>query len=124
MAERPARCARNGVVMTKDEILDIPAGREMDALIAKECDLYSNSTMLRFGDLYIPEVQKYCRPFSTDMSAAWKVVEKMIDGENPNNCDLRTSVHGWRCDFHKGQANAETAPLAICRAALMAKLES
>jgi len=97
--------------MTKDEIMNMPAGREMDTLIAKS--IFGNVKKSWDWEFTLPS-------YSTDISAAWRVVEKMSDGETPNDVELRTSVRGWRCDFFKGYANAETAPLAICRAALLA----
>lgn len=67
-------------------------------------------------------------PYSTDISAAWEVVEALIarglyvkveDGY-PADSDERA----WHCRLHHGfsweDAWAPTAPLAICRAALAA----
>ena len=69
----------------------------------------------------------YFRP-STDISAAWEVVEKFI---NPLIIrQLPRDNGGWRCNFREStgsdridsqfDAYASTAPLAICRAALKA----
>jgi len=74
--------------------------------------------------------------FSTDIAAAWQVVEKMRDtlGHwelahhilDPRKCYAEFGgeyepYDGWHnC---KGCALADTAPLAICRAALLATLE-
>lgn len=53
-------------------------------------------------------------PFSTDMGAAWLVAEKIGIG-------MLNNVHGkWEAYVVDGPyADAETAPLAICRAALL-----
>jgi hypothetical protein len=67
--------------------------------------------------------------FSEDISAAWDVVEKLKEGEAASaNIDIQTDVvvvigwYGSRADeFFRGEARADTAPLAICLAALKAK---
>lgn len=52
---------------------------------------------------------------STDMAHAWEVVEKIGD------LNLEHLPSGkWLADFRGFAAEADTAPLAICRAALMA----
>jgi O-glycosyl hydrolase len=112
---------------TRDEILNMPAGREMDELVATRVmgwDVHPHATHYIRNDgknVYFV----ICGEFepSSDIAAAWQVVEKMTDGETPNDCEIHTTVRGWRCDFYRGSATAETAPLAICRAALIAALE-
>lgn len=69
--------------MTRDEILAMPAGREMDALVEK-----------------LAGVVERCGYFC----------EVSYDGV-------------WVCKVGKFGAAAPTAPLAICRAALLATLE-
>ncbi len=91
--------------------------RELDALVAEKvmgwnCDIGSSSFDMPTGKL--PN-------FSTSISDAWLVVDAM-------RCDfmLRQMMgHGWECifklpDLKIGQADADTAPEAICRAALEA----
>jgi hypothetical protein len=125
--------------MTDEEICNMPAGLEMDVLIADtvlglvECDRW------RAQRYYPPEYIKdkgdceheHCRPvgfctsYSTDIAAAWEVVEKMrADGNEP---DVWVDGDGdWRCSVFVGEPPKEfswyapTAPLAICRAALLA----
>ncbi len=66
---------------------------------------------------------KETRPYSTDISAAWEVVEKLKD--NPDFADI-TITYPWcvalNYNFETGwiKGEADTAPLAICRAALKA----
>lgn len=124
--------------MTREEILAVPAGREMDALIAEK--------VLGWGVLrndiyvYIPrpneapderldELKWYP---SNDIAAAWDVVEKFMPYKSPS---LYVVGVMWYCFFAlktgEGlftgtnilEARASTAPLAICRAALLAALE-
>lgn len=79
-------------------------GRELDALVAEK---------VMGGEL---------RPYSTDISAAWEVVEKYKWAEP----ELRYSdeQHCWVFSLHKasGYPNecGDTAPHAICLAALRA----
>jgi len=67
--------------------------------------------------------------YSTDITDAWAVVEKMC---NETGCDIikvckrdPELLRGeWSCNFGRGfEAFADTAPLAICRAALMAEIK-
>lgn len=90
------------------------AGREMDALVARQV-------------MGWPEQD--CHPGalawagwspSTDIDSAWDVVEKMIEKHRVDLHGLRGGKD-WRC-WVAGfdHADAPTAPLAICRAALKA----
>jgi hypothetical protein len=94
-------------VMNQQEANKIPAGRELDVLVGEYV----------FGWKSIsPDVPK----FSTDVSAAWEVVNKFsplhlfILERDPNDLE-------WNCSFNAkhGIGFADTAPLAICRAALL-----
>ena len=55
----------------------------MDALIAEHLDMYVKPFQLKNGDHFLGytgehhEKVLYCRPFSTDIAAAWEVVEKI-----------------------------------------------
>jgi hypothetical protein len=128
--------------MNREEILNMPAGREMDKLIYDKILGYKSFYSLD-GELIDEEIFAAVSNYSTDISAAWEVVEKMIkegfeyDIEYhpneywPNEDKSRLEDIRWRADFcaypgtdmcHNIQA-APTAPLAICRAALLAVME-
>ncbi len=99
------------------DIREMKAGRELDALVAEKVmgQYFRNEWYKLYNDT-IP-----C--YSTDISAAWKVVEKIkkefVGISDPLNCNI------WECSFtFKTSALGETAPLAICRAALLAMEES
>jgi hypothetical protein len=134
--------------MTRDEILNMPAGREMDALVSKiifESVPCGNWAIQR----YYPEEwiriddscnHKNCHPlnfvplYSSNISAAWEVVEKMhskgaeieviahYDGSY--FCVMAHAIPDGAGSVDWG-ANAieSNAPLAICRAALLAIIE-
>jgi|SRR3990167_1528273 len=120
--------------MTNEEIDNMPAGREMDALVVekifdkKVCHCDAGSIMCAFGpghcltcDGWIPKLH------STSISAAWEVVEKFeclylfrcVSGpfEGKYECKL-VFEEGPDNDKRRFYAVAETAPLAICRAGL------
>lgn len=119
--------------MTEDEIRNLSAGIEMDALIAEKVmgwhsypkDYYwydkDNKPMrLRWFDS--ESLADEFEP-STDIAAAWEVVEKL---ESDNLCmTILNDGSRWSVfiyNEHKvtmAYANADTAPLAICRAALL-----
>ena len=102
----------------------IPAGRELNVLIAEK-------VMGLQGDGDIP-------PYSTDIAAAWTVVETMIRKEgvyfgaphfkhkhqNLASLGYPEGTVCWYCVINTKKLNkvvicADTAPLAICRIALL-----
>lgn len=132
--------------MTKDKILAMPAGREMDRFIAEKVmgcrvlistdgQLYCRCGMTcnyphapddrdsqLYGDLY---------EFSTDIAAAWEVVEKLRERFAQVAIDVCGDL--WRARLYLdsdtlaelfADATEDTAPLAICRAALLANHSS
>ena len=94
--------------MNKDEVLDMPAGKEIDYLIDdKVFGMVNISTGNPFESDLIPN-------YSTNMSDAWKVAEKSGVG-------MLNNVHGiWECYVGNVVGKSKSAPLAICRAALLA----
>lgn len=111
------------------------AGRDLDKLIAERIMGYRFCTLHPWAedkfDGYIRcdecgDYAPYWKPYSTDIAAAWKVVDSI-------SIEWGISLTGvgmvWRClfgkrtdigDGHKVEAEADTAPLAICLAALKA----
>jgi len=110
--------------MTKDEILNMPAGRKMDALIDEH--VFKREIVWERGApfIYVLGSRESVYPYSKNITSVWDVVEKMGSVDELHDVDLRTSIRGWVCvifnAFESFEANAETAPLAICRAALLA----
>jgi hypothetical protein len=104
--------------MTRDEILKMEAGREMDALVAEK---------IFNGQWLYKNIPENLPKFSASISAAWEVVERLIK-HNPLSLDYlvdENNVLGWQANFRMGYnvAFAPTAPLAICRAALLAVMK-
>jgi hypothetical protein len=109
--------------VNREDILKMEAGREMDELILVHIFGY---TKLPFPAM--PEFQKpaengvyatyHVNRYSTDIKSAWDVAEK-------NRGDafalLKSPIYGGYFFTYKHErAFGETAPLAICRAALLA----
>ena len=114
--------------MTAEQVLAMEPGREMDAYVAKYVKFPGHSHL-------ISEVKEWCAKYSTDISAAWEIVEKMqgIQVFNGKKVRLKVTVSAIRgiytviiIDYRNDTVIAEqigtTAPEAICRAALLARL--
>jgi len=130
-----------GEAMTRDEILAMEAGRELDALVAVEVmewTRYPNkhglTVMSRPGAMpHHAQIDQHPN-FSTDIAATWEVVEYMgpipfslrfqpADAWRTGDGEVYCHAH-WTCWFEGSVwAEAPTAPLAICRAALLAAME-
>lgn len=118
---------------------DMPAGREMDALVAEKvmglvpCRAESHT---EGHPLYMPR-PCHAQPdspdmggetamYSTSISDAWEVVEKMKKPNTRIEIQMPFGDHHWICWISDikigiiGGAGADSAPLAICRAALKA----
>ena len=119
--------------MTRDEILKMPAGYEMNKLIATNVmgwALVNNHGEAggkfwighggSFGDM--PE--RYLPDFSGEIAPAFSVVEKLQESGLGFSISDYSPSKGWCAEFYGKQQNSkadgETAPLAICRAALLA----
>lgn len=117
--------------MKREEILNMPAGREMDALIGEYVFGWKKGTFpvyepmkSKHGDYIVRPIAQY----STDIAVAWEVVEWI----QKNGYSFELTEHAdpqgdyilqvWRRDMERDDfiARAETVPLAICRAALLA----
>lgn len=146
------------MTLTREQILEMPAGPKMDALVAEHVfglarkirpagealtepvTVYTDNRFYSDGSHFRRQLERdprvKPRSYSTDIAAAWEVVERLREmfghvvlsagylgyrcGEPPP-CDsydcMELGSHEWR------QPRAEpTAPLAICRAALLAAL--
>lgn len=121
--------------MTRDDVLNMPAGREIDALIynkvLRKSDLLShleNGEMTKsWRDGYGCENTFY----STDISAAWSLVEKFgltVTQKNMKQFPERYIYSKWMVDTDLKDKHdfwmawGETAPLAISRAVLISEL--
>lgn len=151
--------------MTKEEILAMEAGPEMDALVAEKImgwkrvqppkwdydgplpdqgevlaspcliELINNGEYKWPPKGVIPFTFFINKRYSTDMAAAWEVVEKFTANGEFARIERGTTgglgcpvIPHWEVGLSKDGycywSKAPTAPLAICRAALLAKLNN
>ena len=116
----------------------MPAGREMDALVAEKV---MGMKVSKKGGLRwrVNRRTELLSKYSTSISAAWEVVEKLKDAMSTIgmagtfNMEFDLESGQWEVgytdlDYDKGwcwedgwPVMADTAPLAICRASLKAK---
>jgi hypothetical protein len=117
--------------MTKDEILNMPAGEEIDILIARE--VFHSPELWFRGNVVRDKTKWYCGPsFSRDINATSELIDKMHQYEYQYT--LRGYFMGverhvatfdnqaWADANPLYKAHGDTAQLAICRAALLAML--
>ena len=128
--------------MNRDEILRMEAGREMDALVAEK--VMDRTVMGGFGGTALrvvyhgkdtPAPLPY---YSTNIAQAWEVVKRLdllrdyVLGQFPDGGTYTWEVGrrdaslimGRCCPVMHVLAMGLTAPLAICRAALLAVMEA
>ena len=120
--------------MTRDEVLAMKPGRELDALVAEKVmgweyfPAQATGMFVRLGYFFDPvsgEAHHHWSP-STDISAAWEVVEKM--SEQWPQYQLAKIEDGWSVmwgfdGYGWPEATGKTAPEAICKAALLAVMD-
>lgn len=120
---------------------EMEAGREMDALVASKVFDYfviQHEYRVYEGDQEMKEIEYLVKnirvpEYSTDIAAAWMVLQKFCDEEShnyPQDVCLEWNGFKWFCYVNTEQmlnvlreprdGRAPSAPLAICRAALKA----
>lgn len=102
--------------------------REIDRLIAERMMGWTNLSLAgtRFGTTPQGRVHRIVPQYSTDISAAWEVVEQLRLLGYQGGIDWARPEPGYECAFwsssispyEKQSSRAETAPMAICLAAL------
>jgi hypothetical protein len=125
--------------MTAAEIDAMPAGREMDALVAEKV---MGFVVMRHRDVDGQHIEHgpdewmrgpdgeapryaYMVPvdhYSTDIAAAWEVVEKLKPDDWAFRVEVLDDGDWWASFSATAESWAGTVPLAICRAALKAAL--
>lgn len=117
----------------REQVLALPAGPALDELIAERVMGWTR----RDGPVFSHESRwqapgvkgwDWLPEYSTDIAAAWQVVEKLRAGCIHMRLTLSNHEDGrYTCTFDKPMneiyhAAADAAPLAVCRAALLATL--
>lgn len=88
-------------------------GRELDALIAERVMGGKTKCTEIPGYEFIPN-------YSEDIAAAWEVVEKLKKPRPIFNLECDQRLGRWNANFYGAAAEGDTAPHAICLAALAA----
>jgi len=112
--------------MNKEEILAMESGsdRKLDILVHEQIMHRTVPVDHDITDRFCDCVPRY----STDISAAWQVVEKFSSGYR---IVISTTRYPWDCRIYAddkelrcvADASGKTAPEAICKAALLATIE-
>jgi hypothetical protein len=125
--------------MTREEILAMEPGDELDKLVAMKIMGFEQSNM-RDGWVRVGALATYPKRYSTDISAAMEVVDKLDDGRHeiemlkaPYYDDVwivKIAEFEDVCDENgmyrtfEVQAESKSLPEAIAKAALLAVLEA
>jgi hypothetical protein len=114
--------------MTREEILAMPAGRELDALVAEKVIGLSDENLFLIAQAKGPHTFDkdgftvgWCP--STDISAAMEAAEKFDSWEVTK---MLVGIRNYKSivnDNPNSVAYADTAPEAIAKAALLAVME-
>lgn len=108
------------MTLTREEILALPPGRELDALVAKYVMFPRHTSPLE-------EVRVWSPRYSTDILSAWAVVDKMR--QNKIYLDIRVWPDEYQVLPHQDENNKlidrwivkkPSLPEAIGKAALLA----
>jgi hypothetical protein len=104
----------------------VDAGREMDALIAEKVFGHDRGFPEVLGERWIAFPERVLPRYSTDIAAAWPVLEK-VHGTSHTRSTIESGPKGWTCRIASltghgqlGYGEGATAAEAICRAGLMA----
>lgn len=101
--------------------------REIDRLIAERVMGWTDLSVTgnRFGTTPEGKPHRIIPQYSTEISAAWEVIEKLRFLGYQGGIDWARPEAGYECSFgsslppdQRPSSQAETAPLAICLAAL------
>jgi len=119
--------------MTKGEVLVMEAGEELDEAVERHIFDWEPK-LTKCGD-----VTEYYRsdypPYSTSIAAAWRVLEKLKGYEFRMHNEYHSSESGMECYWYCGieepeylgeryfSATEKILATAICKAALLAKVE-
>jgi hypothetical protein len=135
--------------MNEDEIMKLEAGRELDALVAEKVmgwqwfdhtgyaiRYFRPPNRFNYGAIAEGKEINYLESlphYSTDIAAAWEVAEKLGNWHGFDFLVIKAAGNDLWCagwyefygdDYETRAADeAETVPLAICRAALLAAME-
>lgn len=116
-------------LVAKEQIQGMKAGRELDALVVEK--VFNKSITTTYGEDSVHTLDRLkvgylIQNYSTDIAAAWEVVEKLK--EKGISIYVKAFLDTYCVEAHSVGSSinkilADTAPEAICKAALLAILE-
>jgi hypothetical protein len=106
--------------LTRDEILAMEPGRELDALVAEKV---MGWTKVGENAWEAPNIKGYplLPRYSTDIATAWEVVEKIAQKWHDFNIGRHHGKWSIGWNYKGSVVDLKTAPEAICKAALLAR---
>ena len=113
--------------MKREEILAMKPGEHLDRVVALRVMGYEESKTMK-GWVRMGALATYPKRYSTDISVAWELVHKLKIAIIPQSPSAPTEL-SYYSEYEnepyvkKIHVFAETAPEAICKAALLAVLE-
>ena len=116
--------------MTKEEILIMEAGIELDILVAESIMGYQVFAGMTSATSPLIITTSQVLSYSRDISAAWQVVDKLKE-EKLLFIDIFWDYEAWFCRIEDidgktigaSELACDSAPEAICKAALLAKVK-
>jgi hypothetical protein len=112
--------------MKREDILAMPAGRELDVLVAEKVmgwEVRGRYFMTPEGIRTHEETSYTGFSPSISISAAWEVVEKFYYSDIRKVNGVKWAAWVGRGNGQSHNATADTAPEAMCKAALLTVLE-
>lgn len=107
--------------LTVEAIESMPAGREMDRLVAETVmgQVWDGGNPIKNYDGRWP----WPPPYSTDIAAAWEVAEWLRKWYGQFSLVAGLQWHCMHEEMKPDWGSGETMPLAVCRAALLTVLK-
>jgi len=106
------------LTLTKEVVLAQVPGRTLDIMVAEEVMGFRYKYVERYNVFMWVKSETECTswfPASTDIAVAWEVVEKMRE------MGVYLNIHADKDTYYVlGLVSSESAPEAICKAALIA----
>lgn len=134
MSDSPQTMVEHYKDLNRDRILNMEPGREMDALVAEkimgwtECSVDGQRSYGKPPEFVDADPVVRIYEYSTEISAAWGVFEELNGkfGVSLGRAgDYYEPDRKWNTRIGKNEwVEAETAPEAICKAALMAVMDT
>jgi len=109
-------------VLTRESIIAMEPGRKMDAEVALRVMGVKEVTVVGHH-YYIEPLDKKLPAYSTDISAAWELINKAQSDGRAWGMSMVNVSQEVDVQIGRGIATSNSVPEAICKAALLTTLE-